>query len=283
MTEEDDQRVAAWRQSEGIGQSHSERESLQNSERALSDLVGFVLAFAVIVTAVGLVSTFGMDSLEDAREAELAKNTERSFVLLGQNFDELENGQAVRRTSEIELRSGSLSVRNSTNITLEIERPSDDNFERTFTPRSLQYRIGGEAIAYENGATFRGGLGTNASVMELEPGFICGDDYAVVSIVEITQTNRSISGGVARVSGTRVRSELLYPRNRTGNIDTATDGTRLDVTVDSPFSGGWRQYFIRAGNGWDHPNPDKNTYTCDVDSSGSIYLKRTVIEIGLDQ
>lgn len=257
---------------------------MMGDDRALSDLVGFVLAFAVIVTAVGLVSTFGMDALEDARESELAKNTERSFVLLGQNFDELENGQAVRRTSEIELRSGSLGVRNDTNLRLEIRRPSDDNFEHTFTPGSLQYRIDGEAIAYENGATFRGTIGTNASVIELEPGFVCGDDYAVVSLVKITQNDdRTISGGVARISGTRVRSEFLYPRNRTGGTDTATDGTHLNVTVDSPFSGGWRQYFTRTGNDWSQSDPDENTYTCEVGDSGSIYLKQTVIEIGLDQ
>jgi hypothetical protein len=280
----DENREREWRRGDGIGLSDPASDGTSMDDRALSDLVGFVLAFAVIVTAVGLVSTFGMDALEDARESELAKNTERSFVLLGQNFDELENGQAARRTSEIELRSGSLGVRNSTTIGLEIKRPSDDNFERTFAPRSLQYRIDGEAIAYENGATFRGNIGVNASVIELEPGLVCGDDYAVVSLVEVRQLDgRTISGGVARVSGTRVSSELLYPRNRTGGTDTATDGTQLNVTVDSQFSGGWQQYFTRAGNGWKHPEPDEHTYVCEVGDSGSIYLKRTVLEIGLDQ
>lgn len=284
MSDENEQRAAAWRRSDGIGPSQPETESLRSDGRAVSDLVGFVLAFAVIITSVGLVSTFGFNALQDAREAELAKNSERSFVLLGQNFGELENGQAVKRTSEMELRSGSLGIRNTTEITLEIQRPSDDNYETTVAPRSLQFRIGGEAIAYENGGTFRGQVGANASVVQLEPGFVCGEDYAVVSLVKLTeQADRTLGGGVARISAERVNSTLLYPKNRTGNVDTAADGTQLNVTVDSPFSGGWRQYFTRAGNEWNHPDPSESVYSCDVGKRGAIYIKRTVIEVGLDQ
>lgn len=287
MTGDEDRRPEYWRSRNSSDPTSGRALSLQDDERALSNVVGFVLAFAVIISAVGIVSTFGFDALEDARESELAKNTERSYVLLGQNFNELVEGEAVKRTSEMELRSGSMGVTNETVFTLEIEQSPGSNFERKFAPHSLDYRIDDTVIAYENGATFRGKTGTNASVLDIEPSFICGDDYAVVSLVTLDQRdNRTISGGVARVSGKRTDSQLLYPTNRTESKwgGSAANGSQLTVTVDSPHSGGWQQYFTRDENEWYQPDPDKNEYVCDgPDNGGSVYIKRTVIEVGLDQ
>ncbi|WP_247008599.1 DUF7289 family protein [Halorientalis litorea] len=255
------------------------------SDRAVSDLVGFVLAFAVIITSVALVSTFGFGALEDAREAELATNTERSFVLLGQNFKELETGTAERRTSEIELRSGSLRLVDGPNMTFEIHRSSGPNFNTSVEIRRLQYRISGEHIGYESGATFRGAIGSNSSIMQVEPGFTCGDGHAVVSVVRLTgNTERIVSGGVARISGRQHNSSLLYPENRTGaTANTAANGTQLNVTINSTFDGGWGRYFTRDENGWEESSVEDDTYVCDVGESGVVYIRRAVLGIEIER
>lgn len=46
------------------------------TERGVSDVVGFVLVFALIITSVGVIYTDGLTSLQDARDAQRLSNAD---------------------------------------------------------------------------------------------------------------------------------------------------------------------------------------------------------------
>ncbi|MFB6180178.1 MAG: hypothetical protein ABEI77_10695 [Halorientalis sp.] len=247
------------------------RRTIGHDDRALSDVIGFVLTFAVIVASVGIVSTFGMQSLGQLQGKEQDNNAQRAFSVMAQNFKELERGRAPRRSSELKLHDGSLTVVNESSFTVGVK---GQQFNRTIYPQRIQFHHGDTYVGYENGATLRGNIEMGGSAMQQRPELVCTKHRAIVSFVVLkTEFGRSLSGGTLRVTGNLERSKLVYPRNRTG-LQSATSSHQVNVTLDSKFGAGWANYFEDTGN-WKRLNGRK--WTC----SGvkHIYIRKTIIRV----
>ncbi|WP_136717836.1 DUF7289 family protein [Halorientalis salina] len=243
----------------------------REDERALSDVIGFVLTFSVIVASVAIVSTFGMQALEDIRGNEQENNAQRAFQVMAENFKEIERGRAPRRSSELKLNEGSLTVVNDSAFQVGV---GGTGFNRTIYPQRIQYEHDNTFIGYENGATLRGNIQSGGSAMQYRPELVCTDNRAIVSFIELeTSFDRSLSGGTLRVTGDLQRSELIYPEKRTGKPN-ATSGDQVNVTVDSTFARGWRNYLEDRDN-WERANSRKWSCT-DVDQ---VYIRKTVIRV----
>jgi FlaG/FlaF family flagellin (archaellin) len=254
--------------------------SRPRDERALSDLIGFVLTFAVILASVALVSTFGLSSLDDIQGNEQVTNAERAFTVLAEGFDEIERGRAPRRTSEIELNEGGLTVTGNSEFRVWVNGsaaaappPHGNDWNRTIRTDSLRYKRGDKTIVYENGATFRSTGPSGGSIVEDKPTITCTEDTAIISFIVLsTKSNRNLGSGTVRVTGTLNTSTVLYP---TGRNKSTRDGTDVTVSVDSPRAQGWKTYFIGDQENWEEVN--ENTYVC----SGveETIVRRTVIDV----
>ena len=57
-------------------------------DRAVSDVLGYVLIFSLITSSVGVVYVAGYGSLDSLRNAERFNNAERAFDVLDSNLEE---------------------------------------------------------------------------------------------------------------------------------------------------------------------------------------------------
>lgn len=243
----------------------------RDDERGLSDVIGFVLTFAVIVASVGIVSTFGMQALDDLQGHEQENNAQRAFKVMAENFKEIERGRAPRRSSELKLHDGGVTVVNESSFQIGVE---GTGFNRTIYPQRIQYKRENTFLGYENGATLRGNILNGGSAMQHKPELVCTEDRAVISFIVLeTEFSRKLAGGTLRVTGDLNRSKVVYPRNRTGE-QSATSSDQVNVVVDSDFGSGWANYFENTGN-WKRANVRK--WSCkDVKQ---VYIRKTVIEV----
>lgn len=246
-----------------------------DADRALSDLIGFVLTFAIIIGAVGLVSTFGLSALNDLQQNEQQRNAERSFQILAENFETVTNRNAPERTSEINLRAGTLRAQNETTIRVQATGSGPGpvaNFDRRFFVHSLVYEQGETTLAYESGATFR--AARQGEVLVTDPSLVCSGNSAIVSLVTLEPASeRSFGSGTLQVTGALNETRLLYPQNRSGrNGPTAADD--VTVTFDSPNREAWVSYLDRQTN-WDRVSSD--TVVCqNVDR---VYVRETSLTV----
>jgi len=60
--------------------------SLRDDGHGLSDVLGYVLVFSLVVTSVLVVTVGGLSAVENARDAERAQNAERAFDVVATNF-----------------------------------------------------------------------------------------------------------------------------------------------------------------------------------------------------
>ena len=78
--------------------------------RGVSETIGFVLVFSLIVLTVGVVLTVGYGGLQDARDAERVNNAERAFDVLADNVEDITHRGAPSRGTEVRLAEASLGA-----------------------------------------------------------------------------------------------------------------------------------------------------------------------------
>lgn len=182
---------------------------MRSDERAVSEVVGFVLVFALIVTTVGVVYVSGFSGLENARDAERVNNAERAFDVLADNIADLYRGESPNRATELNLAESNLRFGEPTNfrVTITNSKLGSPTYSDNLDP--IVYTAQGRSteIVYENGAVIRDDQ--SGAIMQKRPPFVfTSTGSKEVAILPLIQT-RSYGGASVAGSGTvLIRTEL---------------------------------------------------------------------------
>jgi hypothetical protein len=235
--------------------------SRRRDDRGVSDVVSFVLVFALIISSVGLVTAFGLGTLQGIQQSERADAAERAFVVFTQGLDNVEDGTRPRFRGELDLSEATLAVTDGATVEVNV---TGADYSRDVQLGALQYRTGDASFTYEGGGVFREDAGAPSVVVP--PSFDCRDDHATVSLVELrADGSRSVGGGLAGVRVERETATVQYPESR-----GATTATGLTVETTNAR---WQSYFERSDD-WTGAGP----YTCSADR---VFVRHTVLEVGL--
>lgn len=247
------------------------RSTLHDDGRGVSETIGFVVVFSIIVVSVGVIYVTGFNSVRDMQQGEQLQNAERTFEALERNFDDIEQRGAPSRAGEVNLNGGTLSVRSDSRIDVNVSGAA--SFNRSIPIGALAYEFDGRSVEYENGAVFR--RADDRSVILTSPTFSCEDGSAVITVVTLRSPNTSVSGtNVVTVTAERRTARVLFPN--------ATPGKSVDavnVTVHSPNDEAWNEHLADAP-GWTDPEGD-GSYECT--GIERVYVRQVVVAIGFLQ
>ncbi|MFB6135604.1 MAG: hypothetical protein ABEJ04_02495 [Halobacteriaceae archaeon] len=212
-----------------------------SEDRAVSESLGFVIIFSIIVTTVGLTYTLGMTELNRTRTAEHLNNAERAFDVLAGNADDIVHGGVPSRATEVKLRDANVYLGDPVTVNVSGHATGDpnDNFSVEYDLRPVVYESAeGSRLVYSQGAVFRSDGGT---IMVVEPNFVLGDGGVAVPIVQTRATSAESVGGSTTVLVRMALAEQSVLVSRT------SDTYALNVTIDSPRHAAWREYFRSRG------------------------------------
>lgn len=193
------------------------------NDRAVSEVVGFILVFSLVVSTVGVVYAVGFDGLEKSRSAEQVNNAGRAFDVMADNLEDIYGDGAPSRSSELKLSDAELSV-GSPDTTIEVEVAGNGVDEEPVNVKPIRYASSARdtSFTYEGGAIFReDGSGT---VMQQEPPFLISQDQTVIQYVATKS-----GGGTQSISGS---TTVLVRAERTGRHVRVVEYGTPDVTVD---------------------------------------------------
>ncbi|MFB6123753.1 MAG: hypothetical protein ABEJ78_09885 [Haloferacaceae archaeon] len=247
-------------------------------DRAVSNVVGFVLVFALISASVGVVTVFGFSTLEDARTDERINNAERAFDVLADNFADVARGGAPSRATEIKLAEASLTLAETVDLSV---NASDEAAPYPAQFRPIVFSAGtGTEIAYEGGAVIRSQRG--GAVMLREPNYLFSEERTVIHYIEPESASVDRVGGSSTVlvRGVRTVSRVLTAREVPS---TVTLTLRLETTPERAAA--WNRYFERQIDWNDaHTNASDpcavsgGTVTCTFNSE-ELYVTTTRIAV----
>ncbi len=218
--------------------------------RALSDVLGYVVVFSLVVTSVFLVTAGGLATLEDARDSEQAQNAERAFDVVADNFASIYERNAPSRSTEIDL--GESEMFYDSNVSIAVSGGGTTLVSRQLRPVQMNV-VGDRSLVYEGGAVFRRSEGGGVTMVE-EPPFLLAPDRVYMPVVQTYSPTVESAGSTT----------ILLRGVSTGRLVAAagTDDdfgfSELTIEVASPRYEVWERYLS-----------ERDHITCDTDSAVS--------------
>ncbi len=225
-----------------------------SSRSAVSDVIGYIIIFTVVIVGVALIYVISMPMVEKAQDDAKFSNMVSGFSVLRSDLDMVALSAAPIKTlsfntaegyfyvdpqqtiSESKMKLTLINATNSTDILLYNES----------TMGVIKYTYKGRVVAYENGGVFEGAAGSDSFVLREEPMVYVdrllepGTYNTVVSIINITGNFSSMGG-----AGT-AKFVVSAPKYREIFNDSSMEVV-LNITVESEFAGAWARHLEEQG------------------------------------
>lgn len=246
-----------------------------DDERGISEVIGFVIVFSLILATIAIVYAGGFAGLTDARDVEQANNAERALDVFASSMEKMARGQAPNRAIEIKLSDSQLtlgelhgaSVNNSSDV-LVAEMPQH---------RPIIYQMNRDSkIVYEHGAVIR--VDDGAASMQREPDFLFDEKRTVIRHIEtanLPQGSLHVAGDTTvLIRSTVIASDLQYSGDESGSITFA-------LNTSSTRAVAWERYLESEGGSCDDSpigNGDEVRVECQFETD-RLYVAKSRIEI----
>jgi len=233
--------------------------SAKNHEDAVSEAIGFIIIFGIVLTGIALITLYGYPMLMQQQSNADVRNMEQTMVVLQNDIKSLCFKNVPYKETSLQVSGGSLAVVNTSGTTQRFDITRSGNL-LSFPPGMLIYDSDNQdaTIALENGAVIRAQF--SGSSMLAEPRWYIDDasDTLVINLVALNAT-----GMMARSGMGEVRLKL------NGTETLMDDKTPGDVTVvyspdtTSNFSKAWENYLTgslgmtKSGNTYTLANVDR--------------------------
>lgn len=202
-------------------------------DRGVSEVLGFVLVFSLIVATVGVVYVVGFGGLADVRDAERLRNAERAFDVLADNLNDITRGNAPNRATEIKLSEARLHLSSGPQlkVTITSGTPGTPSYKRNFDPIVYTAEGSDTKLVYTSGAVVR--VDDDSAVLKRRPPMVFREAGTTrVAIIPIIQTRSTttqhVSGdGTVLVRADQASAVVLNTDN------TSASGYTVNVTVGS--------------------------------------------------
>ena len=235
----------------------AERTVALFDQRAVSDVVGYVLVFSLVVTVVGVVSLTGFSSLEGARDAEQTNNAERAFDVFADNVADVYGDGAPSRGTEMSLSEATISTAGAVTVNVTArDTATGDRFTLEKTAQPVVWEGNRETeIVYALGTTLRdersGGVVLEAGPSQYDT------DRAVIHVVQTRAPPEQFSGTTVRVRAIQSTSNVLLTE-RSDKYD------EIWLNVTTPRADVWQDHLGR------YPDTDCSITTLPGDTTGTV-------------
>ena len=275
------------------------RASHPFSGRAVSDVVGFILVFSIVLTGVGLVSVNGFNALSEYTDQQQVRNAERGMQAVSSTLDELHRNGDTYRQFDISLGGGNVRY-NRTVISLKSsdvdlsglpESADPDRTDIQVNALEQQFdRSGAEVtLSYEAGGLFRspGAPASYEPTLQCEPG---SGGTTIVSLVNLTTDDIFTAGEYDRDPTIQARSAPedlpVAAENEFASFEAELDGQHRvfeagpspkNITIDVSDSGSpdqWGTYLTE--NDW--ADQGGGEYSCE---GQTVLIRISTIELSL--
>lgn len=216
---------------------------MNSDTRAVSEVLGFILVFAVVLSSIALVSTVGLDQISNVRDVEQMNNAEDAFDLLATNVDDIARRGAPSRSTEMQLATGQLELAENVEVRFKgIDHSDVTVFNESYDVRPIVYRgsTDDRAVVYAGGAIFRTNADGGTTVRE--PPLVASDGRVSMPLIHTRSPDRAgRGGGTARVRASHSQTVLLA-------TDTHGSYERVFVNVTSPRAQQWHDTLSKRGD-----------------------------------
>lgn len=235
------------------------------SERAVSDVLAFVLTIGIILTAATTAYVVGIDELTDVRDFEEEQSAVRAMEGAGGTFAEVYRGDAPRRSVELAVGEGTLTVEDASISVRVLDSGGTVLDDRTFQTNALSLSNDGVTASFESGLVAQ--RSGDVALDRRRPALVCGEAVATVTAVKLRGAS-SHGGGSVVVDATRdATASALVPMD-------PEDGASVVVDVSGTANRDAWERSLKANPDWSFAGSGQ--YECTAET---VFVRHVVIDL----
>jgi hypothetical protein len=210
-------------------------------ETAVSETIGYILIFTIVLTCIGIILLYGSGVLDNAKDQNNFKSMEHGLSLVQSDMKQVAMDSAPVKTTKIHMNGGTIFA-NSTTGGLTIAYPSGTN-KYDNTTGSLSFVASGvyNSLSIENGGLWEQYTDDSAGTIVSTPRIYGVDDTntIVINVMRIYPKNSLSIGGTGTLNVvTKFNKTLVYDY-------PSADGTgkSLTLTYNTKYPTAWKSFF----------------------------------------
>jgi hypothetical protein len=237
------------------------------NDRGVSEAIGFMLIFGIVITGIGLVTLYGYPLLLQQQVSADEKIMEKNMIVLQNDVKSLAYKTVPFKETSLKIGGGSLTVYNPpASSTIEINYVNGTPYIPPFSPGELRYESMSSQtdISLQNGAVVLRKHVEPGSVMLAEPRWFYDSrtNIMVINLINITSAHTMAKEGIGTVQMKMVGDPyyyppLLIPNSKSINLVYTPGGGGQDYSV------AWDNYIMKTFTNPPYISVSKsgNTYT----------------------
>lgn len=246
----------------------------KRNDRAVSESIGFILVFGIIITGIGLVTLYGYPMLLQQQSSSNEQIMEKNMIVLQNDVKILAYKMVPYQETSLNVGGGSLTAYNMTYDTTKSSgfsiyddlgqiRNQDGSAPLTFYPGDLRYESlsAQTGMSLENGAVVKRMLAQEGSAMLAEPRWFYDSktNAAVIYLIGFNSTDIMSQAG----TGT-VKMELDQTKTNTTTYDVNGFGEYVHIKYtpnnNANYTTAWDNYFVNTMKMTPDPDPSNIGY-----------------------
>jgi len=208
------------------------------NEKAVSEIVGYIFVFAIVLTSISYVYINVSDIVKDTSEKYRVEGLRESFQRITNIFFLSTYGGAPVQSIQMELQGGTLSIKDEPYIELKV----NSNPILSNNTKSIVYEFKDYTISVENGAIYENYYGYSRTIIDprifiqqVEVRGVSGaKENVTMVVVYMLNGNLTVSGMGA--------IDLIF-QSRVFNSTFVENPGNLTMDITSPFASNWHDYF----------------------------------------
>lgn len=211
-------------------------KELISSEKAVTEVVDFVVTLGVMLLALAIIGVAGYPMLEHMQERGHLENVEQSFSVLKPNMNKVVYGKAPSQSVELKMYDGQIAITgdSSINVSMQAWNESSSSIEtiNTIRPlRTIENEFEDTSIAYENtGAWAKYPLGNAIAISE--PDISYDQNILLIPMVPISGSDGISGSGLVRV---------IFEGGQL-SVERIENVSQVSITVKSDYYTGWKRF-----------------------------------------
>jgi len=228
------------------------QEDNDRGDKAVSETVGFILLFGVVVIGMSFIYVTGYPILQSNMDSSIFQGAEQSFIVIQTDMKMVSFDQTPVKNMKLKLHSAGMWIDGTPTMNITYDGP---NGKSTHYPiGKIEYIKGERSLAYENGAVMAQ-YDTGSKIMVSDPRIystmIGSDDITTIGLVQVNGNGGS--------SGSSV---ITLKMEHNDTVLTRTDvPVNVTMVMNSDYAYVWRDHFEDIG------------FTTDSANTNATYLK----------
>ncbi|MDD4137468.1 MAG: hypothetical protein PHT99_06185 [Methanoregula sp.] len=246
----------------------------QVPEYGVSESIGFLLIFTIVIVGIGLVTLYGYPMLVKQQVSADEQIMEKNMIVLQNDVKSLAYKTVPYKETALKIGGGSLAVYNTSSTpatsTIRIYDNAGNIYENGFSSGDLRYEsVNAETdISLQNGAVVMRDRIRGGSVMLAEPRWFYDSTAKtlVINLIAINSTERISRAGIGTVQMVLGESNYTYVQN------VGTVGVDYTPDINADYSTAWNTYITKTLGV--APTHSGNTYSYSVNGPISLAIKK---------